>query len=118
MPDATSSQRTITLGGRKIAYTVRRSQRAKQNRPARQPAIGLEVVVPARGRLPDVRRCCARRPTGSSRRSTGWPSSHRAMPHPWQTARWLPYQGVDYRLVIRAAPGLRPSGRTTSRRTP
>jgi predicted metal-dependent hydrolase len=111
MPDATSSQRTIALGGRKIAYTVRRSQRAKQVGLRVGPAIGLEVVVPARGRLPDV--------PALLREKAAWiiaTLDRMALAQPIDVPPLadgvlLPYQGVDHRLIVRAGPGLRPAGR-------
>ena len=45
---------TIILAGRDVQYTVRRSPRAKRIGLRVTPARGLEVVLPARGRLPDI----------------------------------------------------------------
>lgn len=109
MPDPTGQQRTILLAGRKVAYTVRRSARAKQIGLRVGPAIGLEVVVPARGRLPDI--------PALLREKDAWIIAtldrlSLAQPPPTpklEDGTLLPYQGIDHRLVVRAGPGLRPA---------
>ncbi len=54
MPNTSASPRTIILAGREVQYTVRRSPRAKRIGLRVTAARGLEVVIPARGRLPDI----------------------------------------------------------------
>jgi predicted metal-dependent hydrolase len=110
VPDATSRPRTISLGGRKVAYTVRRSQRAKQIGLRISPAIGLEVVVPARGRLPDVPALLREKASWIIATLDRMALAQPVDAPPLADGALVPYQGIDHRLIVRAGPGLRPAG--------
>ena len=49
-----AGERSIVLDGRRVSYRVRRSERAKSLQLRVVPGLGLEVVAPQRGRLPDL----------------------------------------------------------------
>ncbi len=107
MPEQTSQERRIALGGRQIAYTVRRSERARRVGLRIGPVIGLEVVLPARGRSPDV--------TDLLREKADWilatldrltaavPPAAVAL----ATDAPLPYRGIAHRLIVHVFPLLR-----------
>lgn len=106
---STGAPRTIVLAGRRVAYTVRRSDRARQVRLRVGVGAGVEVVVPARGRLPDIPAILRERAdwiVGALDRVAA-----RAAPPPPALAdgALVPYRGVEQRLVVRAAAGLAPA---------
>jgi predicted metal-dependent hydrolase len=101
--------RTITLHGRSIPYTVRRSDRARQIRLRVGPEIGLEVVVPARGRLPDVPALLRER-AGWILRAIDRVAGQAVPPAPaLSDGAILPYLGLDHRLRVVAGTGVRPA---------
>lgn len=91
---------TALLAGRLVTYTVRRSPRARRVSLRVLPAAGLEVVVPARGRLPDI--------AVVLRQHTPWilRTLDRFAPveqPPLGDGASMPYRGDTYRLQVAAA---------------
>jgi predicted metal-dependent hydrolase len=110
MPERADRPRLIALRGRQVAYTVRRSARAKRVNLRVGPRIGLEVVVPARGRTPDIAAILREKADwiiGALDRLAAAPAPPTA---PLAAGATLPYRGDDYRLLVRAGPGIRPGG--------
>ncbi len=100
MPADRSNPHTIFLSGREVQYTVRRSARAKRIGLRVTPAHGLEVVLPARGRLPDIPALL----TEKAAWIAGALDRIQAQLPPIQTVlgegTLLPYRGQEYRLII------------------
>lgn len=111
MPEHPVQRRTIILRGRTITYRVRRSPRAQRITLRVIPAQGLEIVVPQHGRLPALAdllheradwvlrtldRVAAKAPTPTATLAAG---------------ATVPYRGDDYRLLIQAISGARPTVR-------
>jgi len=108
MPDPTPPMRTITLQGRVVTYRVRRSPRATRITLRVLPGAGLEVVVPGRGRLPALAELLRER--------AGWilgaldrVAVTAAAAPSLADGALIPYQGDDYRLLVHAVPGARPT---------
>ncbi len=105
----TSRAGTITLAGREVAYTVRRSARAKAVRLRIAPRVGLEIVVPRRARLPDAPALLREHAAWILRTLDRYPPAAAAAgsrPPPGDGDR-IPYRGDDYRLLARVDPGRR-----------
>ena len=106
MPEPSTPTRSITLAGREVRYSVRRSPRARKIGLRISPARGLEVVVPARGHLPDI--------PALLREKAAWIvgalDRMAAQVPPSATPRdgtLLPYRGEDHRLILRTVPDSR-----------
>ena len=102
MPGDQLTAQTILLAGREVQYTVRRSPRAKRIGLRVAPARGLEVVLPARGRLPDLPALLNDKAawivSALDRLQTHLPPSQATL----GDGTMLPYRGQHYRLVISA----------------
>ncbi len=100
---------TIVLNGRSVAYTVRRSPRARQVRLRVGVRFGLEIVVPAQGRLPDIPALLRERAAwvldALDRLTTQSPT----VDAPLTDGAVLPYLGFDHRLSMRAAANILPA---------
>lgn len=100
MPDTSTNPHTIFFAGREVQYTVRRSARAKRIGLRVTPAHGLEVVLPAHGRLPDIPALL----TEKAAWIAGALDRIQAQLPPIQTVlgegTLLPYRGQEYRLII------------------
>lgn len=108
---STTRSRSITLNGRAITYTVRRSARARQIRLRVGAAIGLEVVVPARGRLPDIPPLLRERADWILRAIGRVAAQVPPVPAPLVEGATVPYLGIEQRLVLLDGTGLKPEGR-------
>jgi predicted metal-dependent hydrolase len=104
-PDVQSA--TAMLAGRAVTYTVRRSPRARQVSLRVLPAAGLEVVVPARGRLPDIA-VVLRQHTPWILRTIDRVTPANQICRPLEDGASVPYRGDAYRLCVVAASVLRP----------
>lgn len=96
--------RTITLHGRAIAYTVRRSERARQIRLRVGVALGLEVVIPARGRPPDIPALLRVRADWILRALDRVAAQAPAPSVALSDGASLPYRGIEQRLLVRVGP--------------
>lgn len=103
MPESHSREHTIRLGSRTIIYTVRRSERAKRLGLRVTPARGLEVVVPAKGRLPNIPALLRERADWILGALDKVAAAQPPAPAPLLAGAILPYRGDDYRLVVRSA---------------
>ena len=100
MTDERSIPQTIILAGREVRYTVRRSPRARRIGLRISPVRGLEVVLPQRGRLPDI--------PALLQEKAAWITSaldrlgaHQLPPAvPLGEGTLLPYCGRDYRVIV------------------
>ena len=101
---------TVTLAGRPVAYTVRRSARARRVSLRVLPAAGLEVVVPARGRLPDIAAVLRQHTLWILRTLDRFAPAERPQTQLADGAS-VPYRGDTYRLQVAAAAILRPQVR-------
>lgn len=111
MPTAARAPGTITLAGREVAYTIRRSARAESVRLRVTARTGLEIVVPQRTRLPNVPALLHRHAAWILRTLDRYPSpapEDVRRPAPADGDR-LPYRGAGYRLAVRVVPGRRPT---------
>lgn len=108
---STTRPRSITLHGQTILYTVRRSVRARQIRLRVGATLGLEVVVPARGRLPDIPALLRERADWILRAIERVASQAVPVPAPLAEGATVPYLGVEQRLVLLAGTGLKPGAR-------
>ncbi len=108
MPDATRPK-SITLQGHAIPYTVRRSERARQVRLRVGAGCGLEVVIPARGRLPDIPALLRERADWILRAIDRVAGAAAARPAPLAEGAALPYLGIEHRLILRAGAGEGPA---------
>jgi predicted metal-dependent hydrolase len=107
MPEPSSPAHGITLAGREVRYSVRRSPRARRIGLHVSPARGLEVVVPARGRLPDIPALLREKAAWIVRALDRVAAQGSPQSAPLHDGTLLPYRGEDHRLVIRAAPDRR-----------
>jgi predicted metal-dependent hydrolase len=105
MTERRSPEQTINLGGRIVTYTVRRSQRAKYLGLRVTPTHGLEVVVPLRGRMPEIAALLHERSSWILRALDKVASSRPAPATPLGTGTNLPYRGIDHRLIVREHAG-------------
>lgn len=105
MPELRSPEQTIDLGGRVVAYTVRRSQRAKSLGLRVTPTHGLEVVVPARGRMPEIAALLHERSSWILRALDKVASARPAPVALLGSGAALPYRGADHRLIVHERPG-------------
>jgi predicted metal-dependent hydrolase len=105
---STTRPRSITLNGQAITYTVRRSARARQIRLRVGAAIGLEVVVPASGRLPDIPPLLRERADWILRAIGRVAAPPPPVATPLVDGAAVPYLGVEHRLMLRAGAGLKP----------
>lgn len=105
-----NTTRTIVLDGRAIPYSVRRSPRATRVRLRVLPDRGLEVVLPARGRLPDIPALLCAHARWIANALDRAAASIPPPQAPLAAGAAVPYRGADYRLAARPLAGARPSG--------
>lgn len=111
MSDREAPPRTITLHGRVVTYRVRRSPRATRITLRVRPGVGLEIVVPQRGRLPaltDLLRARAEWILGALDRVAAQ-GGDVAAASALADGDSIPYRGDDYRLIVHGTPGARPT---------
>lgn len=101
--------RTITLDGRTVPYTVRRSDRARQIRLRVGHACGLEIVVPARSRLPDIPALLRERSAWILRALDRVAAQATPPPPALVDGATLPYLGSEHRLILATGPGVSPA---------
>ena len=97
-----AGERSIVLDGRRVSYRVRRSERAKSLQLRVVPGLGLEVVAPQRGKLPDLAPILRERSGWILRaldRVAAREAAARAAPRPGDP---ILYRGEEYRLVVGA----------------
>ncbi|MFN8513354.1 MAG: SprT family zinc-dependent metalloprotease [Chloroflexia bacterium] len=100
---------TITLHNRIVPYTVRRSPRARQIRLRVGPNLGLEVVVPARGQLPDIPALLRERAAWILRALDRVAAQAVPAAPALASGTTLPYLGLDHRLIVAPGPGVPPA---------
>ena len=104
-----AARQTLALAGREIDYTVRRSPRARRIGLRISPTRGLEVVLPARGRAPDIPALLRDKADWIVAALDRVAARTSPPPAPLEEGAILPYRGADYRLVIVAQPHSRPA---------
>lgn len=102
-PMPTPRPHTITLRGQTITYTVRRSARARYVRLRVSAQLGLEVVVPARGRPPEIAALLHERAEWILRTldRIAAQEAARPAPTPLLDGATLPFQGGTLRVELR-----------------
>lgn len=111
MPSSTTTPakpRTIVLSGRTLTYTVRRSPRARSLRLRVTPQIGLEVVAPQRGRLPDLEALLRAKTSWIVKALDRCAAIAAATTLPPRAGELTPYRGDAYRLLVEITPGRQP----------
>jgi len=101
-PPTVVDSRTISLGGREVAYVVKRSQRARYVRIEVSRDNGVVVVVPRRYRIDDVASLLKEKGSWVVRKLAG---SEAAPPGPvgrnLKGGDLVPYLGRDLELLVR-----------------